>query len=175
MESRNTRHTIDFLFPAALFLLFAGSALCVMLLAARIYQSTAAGSPGQSDASTALSYISEKLHQSDREGAISPGELDGCEALILKHTSGADTYTTYIYVWEQELRELFIRDGVEPVAADGRGLLPLAALSMEEIKPGTFLLTCTDATGTAASAAVSVRSREPSPENPSQKGAFYGA
>lgn len=58
---RHQKHTIDFLFPAALFLVFAVSALCVMLLAAGIYRQSAVETAKNDVSRTALSYISEKF------------------------------------------------------------------------------------------------------------------
>ena len=61
---------IDFLFPVALFFVFALSALTVILLAARIYQSTTESSSLNYTARTSLSYINEKIHQNDCDGAV---------------------------------------------------------------------------------------------------------
>ena len=52
-------HMIDFLFPVALFFVFALSALTLILLAARIYQSTTENSSLNYSSRTCLSYISE--------------------------------------------------------------------------------------------------------------------
>ena len=69
------RHMIDFLFPVALFFVFALSALTVLLLAARIYQSTTENSSLNYTSRTGLSYISEKIHQNDLGGHVSIGIL----------------------------------------------------------------------------------------------------
>lgn len=111
---RHQKHTIDFLFPAALFLVFAVSALCVMLLAAGIYRQSAGGN-GQKRRfpHPPLSYISEKIHQGDSGDAVHLGTFDGLDALAIQQTVGDDSYTTYIYLYEKELKELFIKDGVQ--------------------------------------------------------------
>ena len=62
------RHMIDFLFPVALFFVFALSALALILLSAGIYQSTTETSSLQYTARTALAYIGEKIHQNDENG-----------------------------------------------------------------------------------------------------------
>lgn len=74
---RHQKHTIDFLFPAALFLVFAVSALCVMLLAAGIYRQSAVETAKNDVSRTALSYISEKIHQGDSGDAVHLGTFDG--------------------------------------------------------------------------------------------------
>ena len=109
-------HMIDFLFPVALFFVFAVSAMTVILLATGIYRSTTEHSSLNYTARTSLAYICEKIHQNDAGGDVALGTFDGCDALILRQTRGEDTYQTYIYVYENELKELFIKDGVEAPA-----------------------------------------------------------
>ena len=71
MRSRQTGgHTIDVLFPLAVFFAFAASAVMAILLAANIYSSAVTGSERMYNASTALSYIREKVHQNDTAGAV---------------------------------------------------------------------------------------------------------
>ena len=123
------RHMIDLLFPVALFFVFALSALTVLLIAARIYQSTTEHSSLHDTSRTSLSYISEKLHQSDEAGSVSLGTFDGCDALIIQQTHGEHTYYTYIYSYEGKLRELFVKAGVNASASSGMAIL-------EQIIPG---------------------------------------
>ena len=155
---RHQKHTIDFLFPASLFLVFAMSALCVMLLAAGIYRQSAVETAENDVSRTALSYISEKIHQGDTEGAIYLGTFDGLDALTIRQTIGDDSYTTYIYLYKKELKELFIKDGGQARASAGKTILPISSFSMEELKNGLFSFTCTDENGKSASATVTVRS-----------------
>ena len=78
------KHMIDLLFPIALFFVFALSALTLVLFAARVYRSTTENSSLQYTSRTGLSYISEKIHQNDGNGAITLGSFDGCDALIME-------------------------------------------------------------------------------------------
>ena len=78
------RHAIDFLFPVTVFFVFTISALTVILLAARIYQSTTDDSQRNYTSGTALSYLTEKLRQNDREDGIFLDELDGTQAVVLR-------------------------------------------------------------------------------------------
>ena len=98
------KHMIDFLFPVALFFVFALSALTVILLAARIYQSTTESSSLNYTARTSLSYINEKIHQNDCDGAVYLDEFDGCQALVMEQAHNNERYYTYIYIYGQELK-----------------------------------------------------------------------
>ena len=106
---------------------------------------------------TALSYISEKIHQGDSGDAVHLGTFDGLDALAIQQTVGDDSYTTYIYLYEKELKELFIKDGVQARASAGKTILSISDFSMEELKNGLFSFTCTDENGESASTIVAVR------------------
>lgn len=152
-------HMIDFLFPVALFFVFAVSAMTVILLATGVYRSTTEHSSLNYTARTSLAYICEKIHQNDINGDVVLGTFDGCDALILKPPRREDTYQTYIYVYENELKELFIKDGVDAPAKSGKTILAVEDFSMETVKDGMFRFTCTDADGNRDSMIAGIRSR----------------
>ena len=74
-------HIIDILFPISLYFVFTVSALTVLLLATNVYRTTTENSALNFNANTSLSYITEKIHQNDTEGAVSIGSFDGHQAL----------------------------------------------------------------------------------------------
>lgn len=158
MNLRNRHsHMIDFLFPVILFFIFTLSALTVILLAAGIYQSTTERSALNDSARTSLSYITEKVHQSDTADAISLGTFDGCEALIIDTVQENKTYRTYIYAYNDELKELFIRDGASAAAADGKTILNVQSFSISRLADNLLQLECTDSQSQSASIVVGVR------------------
>lgn len=152
------KHMIDFLFPIALFFVFALSAVTLILLAAGIYRSTTENSSLNYTSRTGLSYISEKVHQSDADGGIYYGSFDGCEALILEQTYGENTYYTYIYAYDGALRELFIRDGVDAKASDGQTILEVESFAIRQISDGLLEFDCTDTENRRSSAIIGIRS-----------------
>lgn len=152
------RHMIDVLFPIALFFVFTLSALMVMLLAARIYQSSVENSSRNDTARTALSYIAEKMHQSDMNGSISLGFFDGCNAMILKQDYNGDTYTTYIYAHDGALKELFIKDGANADASNGKKILDIESFSMTQVNENLFRFDCIDKDEHSASIVVGLAS-----------------
>lgn len=152
------KHMIDLLFPVALFFVFALSAVTLILLAAGIYRSTTENSSLQYTARTGLAYLSEKIHQSDEDGGVYLGTLDGQEALVLEQRFGEETYRTYIYVQEEQLKELFIRDGVEASADSGRTILEVQDFTMEQISDRLFWFECTDREDRTSAVVIGVRS-----------------
>lgn len=155
------RHMIDFLFPVALFFVFALSALTVILLATRIYQSTTRNSSLNDTSRTSLSYIAEKIHQQDTGGDIFLGTFDGCDALVLRQEKDQAAYCTYIYSYKNELKEIFLKDGASASASAGQTILKVQDFSMEQMKDGLFSFRCTDKEGQTAETLVAARSSKP--------------
>lgn len=154
----NKKHMIDLLFPVTLLFVFAVSSLTVILLAANIYQTVTKSASLHYSARTSLAYVSEKIHQNDAGGAVSLGTFDGTDALILQQTIDGNAYYTYIYEYENNLMELFVKDGVEASLSAGHIILPTADFTMEELKDGLFRFSCTDADGQSAATIVGVKS-----------------
>lgn len=152
------KHMIDFLFPIALFFVFALSALAVILFATRTYQDTTEHSALNYTARTSLSYISEKLHQNDADGAIEIGSFDGNDAVIMKQAYENETYYTYIYADGQELKELFVKEGAEVSAASGQTILKVQDFTIRQATDDLIRISCSDEDGNQASAFVSIKS-----------------
>lgn len=125
------KHVIDFIFPIAVFFVFALSSLTVLVLAARIYNSQTGDAANNYMARTSLSYISEKIRQNDTAEGISLQVLEGKDCLALKSSSDGVGYTTYIYEYEGKLKELFIRDGVDIRLKDGNDIMEVQGFRME--------------------------------------------
>lgn len=106
-------HIIDILFPISLYFVFTVSALTVLLLATNVYRTTTENSALNFNANISLSYITEKIHQNDTEGAVSIGSFDGHQALILKQHYNDTEYVTYIYVSEGNLMELYTKSSAD--------------------------------------------------------------
>jgi len=153
------KHMIDFLFPVALFFVFALSALTVILLAARIYQSTTENSSLNYTSRTSLSYINEKIHQNDCEGAVYLDEFDGCQALVMAQSHNHERYYTYIYVYNQELKELFVKEGVNVTASAGRTIMEVQDFSMENLSDDLLKFSCVDQKNQEASTIISIKSK----------------
>ena len=134
MNDRNQeKHFIvDILFVLALFGVFAVSALALVTIGADVYQHTVEDMSVNYDSRTAVSYIMEKVRQSDTADSISLTTLEDVPALCMLSKIDEDTYCTYLYYYEGHLKELFMRQGTSL----GGQLLPA----------GTDILELTDLT-----------------------------
>ena len=153
-------HRIDFLFPFILFFVFALTALSVLLMATGIYQSITDHSSRSHTTRTSLAYISEKLHQNDVNGQVSLGTLDGCDALVIRQQVEENFYCTYIYAFEGELRELFIKEGAAASASSGTPITKINGFTLEEAAENLFRICCLDEDGREQTLLVNIHSKE---------------
>ena len=154
------QHTIDFIFPIALFFVFAASSLAVLILSANIYKNITESSKDLFTSRTCLSYITEKIRQNDEGGTqnIYLDSFDGHPALVLERNLNETLYHTYIYEDKGVLRELFIQDGIDASSRNGTEIMKVSSLQMEEAAPGLLRFSCSSDEGQMESVFVSIHS-----------------
>lgn len=159
-KNKIKQHTIDFIFPIALFFVFAASSLAVLILSANIYKNITENSNTLFTSRTCLSYITEKIRQNDAggDGKIYIGSFDGLTALVLDQSYGETDYHTYIYEDDGVLRELFIQDGIEASAKNGTEIMKVSSFRMEEAAPGLLRFSCSSGDNPEESILVSIHS-----------------
>ena len=164
-STKSHSHSMDFLFSIALFFVFAATALVVLLLSANVYEQIIHRSTTTFEQTTALAYLTEKIHQNDHDStrSIELTQLDGCEALAISQSYNDTLYTTYIYEFEGQLKELFIRQGVASTAHAGTTILKLHHLDMKAIDDNLFKFTCYSEDGTSDSIIIGLCSKSSTP------------
>lgn len=150
-------HIVDLLFAIALFFVFAASSVAVILISSNAYVSISRQTEENYTSRTALSYIAQKIRQNDINGGIRLGKLENTDALIMKQTYNNTDYTTYIYEYSGELRELFIKDGIDVALAEGKTVMKVHSFSMKALNPHLFCFTTVDKNGHTCELTVSSR------------------
>lgn len=160
---KSFQHTIDFLFPIALFFVFTSTALLALLLAANIYNGIVTDSNRAFEQGTTLAYITQKIRQNDsgETGQIYLSEFDGYDALAISQNFSGALFTTYIYEVDGSLKEIFLQNGVEAGAEAGTTIMEIGDLQMEELSEGLFKFSCVSSDGTSDSVIIGVRSESP--------------
>lgn len=133
---------------AGLFLIcvFAACLFFTLASGARIYKDVSAVMEEQNTASTALGYVTEKLHQSDAAGMVSLGTLEGVPALIVSEEFDGVAYKTYVYCWNGYITELFCPGEEALLPPDG--LPVIAAESLDFSRSGNLIrVDCVTAAG----------------------------
>ena len=158
-EKIKRKHMIDLLFPIALFLVLAASSLFLVILAANVYRKSVAWEESNYGSRTCLSYVTEKIRQSDTDGGVETGTFDGIPCLILRQNFGDQAYATYLYSYEGQLCELFVQEGADVHAPDGQRILEENNFNITEQEKGIFKISCSDENGKESVTYAAVKSR----------------
>ena len=124
----------------------------VMLIAmgTGVYENVLTSMDANDNSRTAPAYIRQKIRQAGDAGAVSAGELDGCDAIVIRESIGGETYLIYLYCDDGSLKELLIREGNASISASaGSDILDLSGMSVSASEDGASILvtlTLTDGT-----------------------------
>lgn len=154
---KQKNHMVDFLFILLLFCVFTISALAVIGIGADVYKSAVKRSDENYELRTSLSYIAEKIRQNDLEGGISVADFHGTTALALAQTYNDTEYVTYIYKYENELCELFMKKGSDASLDSGQALIEISDFTIDQIDDSLYKFTSTAADGRSVELYISPR------------------
>lgn len=133
MKGKQQKHIIDILFVLTLFGLFALSAIFLISVGADVYSKTVNHMEENFDTRTSMAYVTEKIRQSDREGALTIGQLDGHDALIITTQVSGTSYHTYLYEYDHYLKELMTPDNITLGPEAGQNILTVSTFTLTRI------------------------------------------
>lgn len=158
MINKQGNHSIDFLFPLIIFFIFTISALAVIVFSANLYESTAKSSSISDSSQIGLSYVSEKIHQNDKDDSITLTDYNGVDAIQIDHTGDMEGYETYIYSYDDGLYEVFASEKAELALSSGKLITEVDDFLMQNAGNHLIKLSCKDAQGRTISTVVALRS-----------------
>lgn len=129
------QHMIDILFVLSLFCVFAISSVLLILFGSDIYKKTVQQMDENYTSRTSISYITEKIRQSDVECAIRIVTQDNTQILMLTQVINDIPYATSLYEYDGYLYELFARTDLDLPLDAGQPVLELHSLSFKQIVP----------------------------------------
>ena len=133
MEAKQQRHIIDILFVLTLFGLFALSAIFLISVGADVYSKTVEHMDENFDTRTSMAYITEKVRQSDKSGALSVGSLENHDAIIITTQAAGVNYYTYLYEHEGFLKELMVREDILLGPEAGQEILAVTGFTLTPV------------------------------------------
>lgn len=157
----HTGRNIPFLFSMLLLLVFALCSVFTVLIGSQVYQNIRTRSQNAFYSDTALSFISNKVRQSDQSGCISVETRENQEVLVLSSPIGDVIYETLIYTDNGTLFELFSETGSGLLLDAGTPIMPCGEISffLSESTPVPLLtIQLTEADGSLRTAQLALRS-----------------
>ncbi|MBS7398449.1 MAG: DUF4860 domain-containing protein [Ruminiclostridium sp.] len=125
---KSNRSGMDTIFVMTVFLLFVCCLLATVLAFTKAYKHFGSSIEQRFDTATAQTLVLRKLMSYDCR-AVDSGEYDGIEFFSFADEFDGEEYTTYIYAYGGQLRELFLESGRTFAPDDGNILLPADSFS----------------------------------------------
>lgn len=135
------RNLSELVLVIILFLLFALSALGLVILGGDVYANVLERMDENFALRTPLAYVSTKVRQGDGAGALRLDEESlGTPALVLTEEGDGESYETWIYFYEGALREYYVIAGTEFLPDDGLEVVKAENFTIEETEDGMLRL-----------------------------------
>ena len=157
-NKRQKNYMVDFIFTLSLFGVFAIAALLVVVIGANVYRSTVNTQDTNAVKRTSVAYVAEKIRQNDVSDSIFVGDVEGAPALVLNSTYGENIYSTYIYMYDGNLRELFVRASDSPSLIAGQIITGISGFSIESVSDQLYYISITDKDGENLSLYINTKS-----------------
>ena len=127
-------HAIDTVFVVCLMFLFILCAVSVIGIGASIYKKNVGQMSDNYSHRISCAYITEKIRQSDEDGAVFTQEVFDKNVLVLQEKKGDALYDTYIYDYDGYLMELYIRDDIKTFyPQSGQKILKISSFEVREV------------------------------------------
>lgn len=140
---------MDSVFVIALFTMFAITAFLLILIGAKQYQHTADAMDANYESRTISSYLTEKLRQNDNSGNVYISQLEGVDALAIETTQNDITYVTYIYYYNDALREIVVNESSVFSLETGQEIIKTGGFHAKMVRDDLIQITITtNANGT---------------------------
>ena len=123
--TERTSRKIDMVFVMTLLILFTATTLALVLIGAKHYHSVTDHMTGNHEQRIASSYLAEKVRQNDRVDAVTLCTILDTPALSIRTTEDNVSYITYIYFYEDYLRELVVTESSVFSLAGGQPIMEI--------------------------------------------------
>lgn len=136
MGYRKNNSSIDTIAVLLLYLLFSMLVIFTFVAGIKAYRSVRDRNNSNYSLRTTLQYVSNKVKSYQNRGAVSIGELNGKDALVIKEEIEGRTFNTYIYEDERRLYELFIEDNTQVDLSWGVEINKIERFDLEKLSDG---------------------------------------
>lgn len=152
-------HAVDSVLILLIFTIFAVSSLFLVIIGANAYRGVVRDSDQNDQIRSSLSYVVNKVRAGDSAGAVRLTQKQGVAVLELVERSGEQAYSTYLYFYQGEIRELFQQTDGEFQPEKGLLVSKADRFSMEQ--EGQMLFVTVEAANSSElTAQVCLRSEE---------------
>lgn len=143
-QSRSKSHVVDSFFVFMLFSVFAICAILLIAFGANIYKKTVTNLEEHFNVTTSVAYIEEKFRQCDGQDAFSVVKFGDGNAFQINRTINDIDYCTYIYKYDNYLKELHTKADSSLSPTAGQNLLEIQSFDVVSNGPQSYTFMITD-------------------------------
>lgn len=135
---KENNQSFQFIFILLLFFIIAIISLMVILLGKDIYSSINEDRISNYEKRVSLSYVANKIRQSDKENNIRIENLNGINAIVINEKYDEAVYETWIYHYDNAIYEMFTDEGVEFNLDDGMRIMEIDNFKIEVLNDNLY-------------------------------------
>lgn len=147
IKDRENAHNTDSFFVLLVLLIIGVIISLVLLFSLRSYEGIAKKTEDNFELRTSIMYLSNKIKAFDEEGCIEVGKFGEGTALVLNQEIEGVAYETKIYMYENNITELFTEKGNELDPVVGTPITQANGFEVEESEKGVLKITVTSPEG----------------------------
>lgn len=129
--THRTTQKMDIVFVLALLTLFAATSFILVLIGAKQYRLVTNVMNENHETRTTASYLTEKIRRHDTADGINICDLNGTTALSIAATEEGTQYITYIFYYENALRELVVTENSVFSLSSGQAIIEMQGLELD--------------------------------------------
>ena len=140
MNNRNfsKQFSFQFIFIMLLFLIIVILSVMIIVLGKNIYVNINEERKSNYELRVSLSYISNKVRQSDKLDSLEIRKLEDDDAVVIKETYDDENYETWIYFYDNAIYEMFTDENNSFIPEDGMKIVEVDSFEITEINDNLY-------------------------------------
>lgn len=141
IKGNNKQFSFHLVFIILLFVMIATMSLMIILHGKNIYSSINEDRASNYEKRVSLSYIANKIRQSDKDKNVRIENLYGENAIVINEKYDDVVYETWLYFYNDSIYEMFTDKGVKFNLEDGMKIMEIEGFVIEEINENLYKFT----------------------------------
>lgn len=143
MYRRNNinQFSFQFIFVMLLYLIIVILSVMIISLGKNIYDNINEDRNTNYEIRVSLSYIANKIRQSDKNEAVEIKELHGVNAVVINEAYDEENYQTWIYFYDGAIYEMFTDENSTFELSDGMKVIEADYFKIDKVKDRLYKFT----------------------------------
>lgn len=159
MRLKKNTHSIEVVFVAVLFSIFAVLSMLLIFIGSDVYKGVLQDTEKNTDMRNSISYLVNKIRTNDRKDAIVIEEIEGVPVLVLKNEKNGTVYKNLLYYHDGAIKEALTEEGMEFELSYGQDVMQVNGFDISYSEEEHILsITVEDCDGNKRNTGIALRS-----------------